>query len=103
VQASIAAEGRAKANGSVLGYTVASRAVVERKLILEGKADVGLDTPLYVESSFRAGKEPLKKTAASPGKEAEKPAGIRVVGEIVFTGWSVKTYRLEPQILMHGT
>jgi hypothetical protein len=84
-----------KANGRAFGYAVQSRLALEAEAVLTARAEFGDDTPIYCEWSCRIGKEATK--------EGDPPVGLRLVGEIIFTGDSVRSYKLTPCTLIEGT
>jgi hypothetical protein len=83
-----------KANGRAFGYAVVSRLALEAEAVLTARAEFGDDTPIYCEWSCRIGKEATK--------DGDPPVGLRLVGELIFTGESVRTYKLTPRTLIEG-
>lgn len=90
----LAAEGGVRANGRAAGYSVRSRLAIESQATLEVKAEIGSDTPIYAETTCRFG--------YAPASSGEAPAGVRLVGELVLTGRSVRTRRIKPKTLVEG-
>ncbi|MCT2558147.1 hypothetical protein N0B51_04065 [Tsuneonella sp. YG55] len=91
----LSAEAGAKANGRAFGYSVTSRFAVEGEANLTFDGAVGGGEAFYLRSSLVIGKE----SDTQGGKRLD---AIRLVGEVICTGRTIRRHQIEPIGLVKG-
>lgn len=97
--ATIKFEAGGKANGRAFGYSVESRLALEAGATLTFHGEISSRNPPYLKGSLVIGNshDEADKSAGAP-----KADGIRLVGELIITGETVRRRKIDPIVLVDG-
>ncbi len=96
--ATIGFELGAKANGRAFGYSVESKFAIEAGASLTFQGAISTEHSPYLKGSLIIGKE---HKGTGPG--APKADAIRLIGELVCTGETIRRREIDPIVLVKGT
>lgn len=91
----LSAEAGAKANGRAFGYSVTSRFAAEGEANLKFEGAIGGGEAFFLRSSLIIGKE----SETLGGKRLD---AIRLVGEVIYTGRTIRRHQIDPIGLVKG-
>lgn len=96
--ATIKFEAGGKANGRAFGYSVESRLAIESSATFTMHGEISANHPPYLKGSLTIG----AAHEAENSSDTAKADAIRLVGEVIITGETVRRRKIKPIVLCSG-